>query len=308
MIDVVARGLITALPIVGVLLADGVYAQDGPATNRPFRYSDASIAGTSTAEFSMSEDDCRRVCASRVGCAGFDHRRDANICRIFVSARQARYEVGSISETRHPVVAEHDPIGHPGLSICVTVLAPSLRAIYMPPERVLPAIDLCGSAAEDQASSPDAWGYYAFAISHGDSTGDEAWIWATRSAEKGAAIGQYVRGLLLQEGIRVTKDLPEAARQYKLAADQGFGPAQIEAASAYLDGRGITRNVDEAVRLLRLAAEQGYPDAQYDLGTMFEEGNGVEQDIDEARRLFKLAADQGEAPAQARLDRLAGKQ
>jgi len=56
----------------------------------------------------------------------------------------------------------------------------------------------------------------------------------------------------------------------------------------------------EAARLYKLAADQGNADAQFNLGLFYEHGRGgLPKDDREAARLFKLAADQGYAVAQS---------
>jgi hypothetical protein len=69
-------------------------------------------------------------------------------------------------------------------------------------------------------------------------------------------------------------------------------------------GQGVAQDYAEAARLYRLAAEQGHVAAQFNLGSMFENGEGVAQDRGEAIRLYRLAAAQGDADATAALERL----
>jgi TPR repeat protein len=60
----------------------------------------------------------------------------------------------------------------------------------------------------------------------------------------------------------------------------------------------------EAARLYKLAADQGNAGGQANLGLLYEEGRGGLPENDrEAARLFKLAADQGDARAQDALTR-----
>jgi hypothetical protein len=58
----------------------------------------------------------------------------------------------------------------------------------------------------------------------------------------------------------------------------------------------------EAARLYRLAAEQGHAEARVNLGMMFEKGLGVVQDHAEAARLYRLAAEQGHPESELRLN------
>ncbi len=96
------------------------------------------------------------------------------------------------------------------------------------------------------------------------------------------------------------EDDREAARLYKLAADQGNASAQSSLAHFYEIGRGgLPQDDREAARLYKLAADQGNASAQANLAKLYYHGLcGLPQNDREAARLYKLAADQGDASAQ----------
>lgn len=60
----------------------------------------------------------------------------------------------------------------------------------------------------------------------------------------------------------------------------------------------------EAAKWFRLAAEQGLAEAQHALGSFYEDGTGVEQDYTEAVKWYKKAAEQGYRSAKDALKRL----
>src|ERR1700736_1707971 len=93
----------------------------------------------------------------------------------------------------------------------------------------------------------------------------------------------------------------EAARLYKVAAEQGDAAVQYNLGVFYERGRGgLPKDDREAARLYKLAADRGDASAQYNLGFFYRRGRGgLPQDDREAMRLFKLAADQGFAEARA---------
>jgi TPR repeat protein len=65
-------------------------------------------------------------------------------------------------------------------------------------------------------------------------------------------------------GRRRFMDDREAARLYKLAADQGNALAQISLGEFYENGRGgLPRDDREAARLFKLAADQGNSDSRH---------------------------------------------
>jgi len=61
----------------------------------------------------------------------------------------------------------------------------------------------------------------------------------------------------------------------------------------YEDGHGVAQNYREAAKWYRLAAEQGIALAQFNLGLLYENGQGVPQNSKEAVKWFRLAADKG---------------
>src|SRR5258708_7088692 len=92
-----------------------------------------------------------------------------------------------------------------------------------------------------------------------------------------------------------TRMAGEAARLYKLAAEQGVPEAQASLGVFYENGGGgLAKDEREAARLYKLAADQGDAAAQNNLGDFYKEGRGgLAKDDQEAARLFKLAAEQG---------------
>lgn len=65
----------------------------------------------------------------------------------------------------------------------------------------------------------------------------------------------------------------------------------------YFRGQEVKKNLNEAVKLFRLAAEQGFVRAQYNLGVIYQKGLGVTKDHQEAVKWFKRAAEQGFDPS-----------
>lgn len=92
-------------------------------------------------------------------------------------------------------------------------------------------------------------------------------------------------------------DHKEAAKWYRLAAEQGHAGAQFMLAGMYDHGRGVPQDHKEAAKWLRLAAEQGDADAQFNLGVMYFNGEGIAQDFKAAVKWYLLAVQQGHAGA-----------
>ena len=95
----------------------------------------------------------------------------------------------------------------------------------------------------------------------------------TRAAPDAPLVGLH--GLLSQRGQGLPQDDVEAARWYRLAADQGDADAQDALGLMYLNGLGVGQDHAEAARLFRRPAGQGLASAQANLGLMYANGEGV---------------------------------
>ena len=132
----------------------------------------------------------------------------------------------------------------------------------------------------------------------------EAARWYRLAAEQGDAMAQYNLGTMYDNGRGLPQNYAEAARWYRLAADQSLAQAQYNLGNTYASGEGVPENDAEAARWYRLAADQGLAKAQYNLGAMYDKGQGVPQNYAEAVRWYRLAAEQGNAEAQYNLGRM----
>jgi len=93
----------------------------------------------------------------------------------------------------------------------------------------------------------------------------------------------YALGLLTETGKTGRKDLTEAMRLYREAAETGASPdAEYAVGRMVLRGRGVERNPVEALKWLRRAADHGQVAAQYMMGAAYEAGWGVTPDLGEA--------------------------
>ncbi|MDE2739450.1 MAG: type VI secretion system-associated protein TagO, partial [Paracoccaceae bacterium] len=125
----------------------------------------------------------------------------------------------------------------------------------------------------------------------------EAAKWWRLAAEQGHAEAQARLGALDFDGENVPQDYSEAVNRYQLAAQQGQAEAQLLLGFMYKHGEGVPQDVGETVKWFHLAAEQGHAEAQVQLGFMYKHGEGVPQDAGEAVKWFHLAAEQGHAEA-----------
>ena len=135
---------------------------------------------------------------------------------------------------------------------------------------------------------------------------EKAVRWFRVSAELGEPAAQCMLGMRFQKGEGVEKDMAEAVKWYRRAAEESKLHAADRAAQnnlgeCYRKGEGVGQDYAEAVKWYRLAAENGYARAQNNLGKCYEDGTGVEQDYAEAAKWYHRAAVQGDARAQINL-------
>jgi hypothetical protein len=89
--------------------------------------------------------------------------------------------------------------------------------------------------------------------------------------------------------IRSHKDFTEGSHWFRLAADQGYAPAQVEIGLAYAFGHGVPQDPAEAARWYQLAANQGSAKGQACLGSAYAAGTGVNRDLVQAYKWLTLA-------------------
>jgi TPR repeat protein len=148
-------------------------------------------------------------------------------------------------------------------------------------------------------------GYYDLGFIYANNAGVKGGLpaalkyWQT-GAEKGNADCQFSVGLLYQAGERipggVKADPAEAAKWYKLAADQNQQEAIYHLAQLYLLGDGVKKDLAEAAKWFGKGAEAGNWDAQWSLGESYRVGRGVTQDNIQAYALWVAAIEGVENP------------
>ena len=156
--------------------------------------------------------------------------------------------------------------------------------------------------------------------------------WFRKGAQAGNKAAQMNLGICYLEGNGVSKNVREAEKWLKLAADQGETGAMFCLADIYREepGKyhqaeilykrviaagdipdknltmakcslgllyGLQEKFDLAVPLLKEAAQEGDEIAQKLLGDCYFEGCGVPQSVEEAKRWWKKAADNGSEEA-----------
>lgn len=107
--------------------------------------------------------------------------------------------------------------------------------------------------------------------------------------------------LLIGSHAEGERDIEEAIRLYKLAAEKGYAAAQNNLGFCYFHGIGLPKNLTATVRWYKAAAEQDYAPAQYNLGYCYEKGYGVGTKLNDVLKWYRLAANNGNEKAKAAL-------
>lgn len=105
-------------------------------------------------------------------------------------------------------------------------------------------------------------------------------------------------------GHGVKKDLYEAARWYKDAADNnGIANAAHSLAFMYMNGEGVPKDETQAINYFMMAAEGGIIQAQRIISQEYVSGNILDRDYEAARVWMEKAANNGDEHAQIMLGR-----
>ena len=123
-------------------------------------------------------------------------------------------------------------------------------------------------------------------------------------AQAGDAAAARNLGHLYRTGRGVAKDLVQALRWYRRAAEQGFAGAQANLGVMYARGQGVAANYATAAVWFHRAAVRGHLAAQYNLGLLYENGLGVEPSEEVAMAWYHKAAGAGHQGALERLSQL----
>ena len=151
---------------------------------------------------------------------------------------------------------------------------------------------------------PRALGVIGVCYAHGHGVPKDvvqAAKWYRKAADQGNAAAQFNLGVSYHNGEGVEKDVAQAISWYSKAADQGDVKAQFNLGAIYFNGLGVPKDVVQAAKWYRKAADQGDVKAQFGLGTRYYNGEGVEKNVVQAAKWYRKAADQGYALSQFNL-------
>ena len=179
-------------------------------------------------------------------------------------------------------------------------------AVAIAVERVDSEKDLGGAAALHRAADAGDAGAmtrlglcYEYGQGGVDVDAAEAARWYTRAVEAHdpPASAYYNLGNYNYFGCGSEKNLPEAARLFRIAAEMGDLDAQHNLGVCLERGEGVPRNPVEAFTWQKRAADAGHPEALCSVGVALLYGLGVPEDKPAAIEYYRRAADQGDETA-----------
>ena len=127
-----------------------------------------------------------------------------------------------------------------------------------------------------------------------------------RRADLGELEAQHDLCYRSKYGRGLPQDYQVAATWCTRAAIHGAESSQVLLAEMYLNGQGFEKNLAEALRWYKAAAEQEHPHALYMLYVMYSEGVGVEVNQQLAHAYLIRAAREGSEYAREELKKTEG--
>jgi TPR repeat protein len=132
-----------------------------------------------------------------------------------------------------------------------------------------------------------------------DANTAEGLDWLQKAADAGNAQAWYAIGFVYSNGVGVEMDLPGAIKYFRKGAVAGDADCQTSMGMVYQAGdkipSGIEADPAEAAKWYRLAADQDHTEAIQHLAMMNAAGMGIEKNEEEAARLFRKGAELGNA-------------
>lgn len=130
---------------------------------------------------------------------------------------------------------------------------------------------------------------------------EEAAKLGKRAADLGSADAAYEMGVFYERFAAEEPNWTEAAKWLQLASERGQSGASTRLASYYMTGKLGEADADKAIALCRVAAEQGDAEACFMIAKFYAEGTSLPQDLVASTAWLQVAAGRGHVPSQNEL-------
>ena len=127
---------------------------------------------------------------------------------------------------------------------------------------------------------------------------------ATPRANLGDAAAQTLVAEILSRGLGIKRDEAEAAKWYRLAAEQGVPEAQFQYALMLIDGRFVKKDMKAASALMQASAEAGNSLAQFNYAQLLVRREPGPGGLEKAVPYYERAARAGLPDAQYAMSQL----
>ncbi|MTI00232.1 SEL1-like repeat protein [Roseibium sp. RKSG952] len=182
----------------------------------------------------------------------------------------------------------------------------TLQGTNLPPDTVgSMALRKAAAAGHPAAAFHVGAAYTNGGVAHEDPA--EAARWYRIAANQGLAPAQYRLGSLYEKGRGVERDLDTARGLYERAALAGNAKAMHNLAVLHADGVARRPDFRLAAQWFEKAALHGVNDSLFNLGILYARGLGVEKDLVQSYKWFAIAARRGDSDAAAKRDEVAAK-
>ena len=118
----------------------------------------------------------------------------------------------------------------------------------------------------------------------------KAVMWIKRAARASDIVAIHILAALYENGLGVKKDILQATRFHREAAESRFSPSMVALGSIYVQGKLGKVDLKKGLYWLEMACKWENPDGQYLLGEFYERGLRGEVDISKAEYWYKRAA------------------
>ncbi len=130
---------------------------------------------------------------------------------------------------------------------------------------------------------------------------DEAIRWYRKAADNGGTAAMSALGILY---LSRRGDSVQALHWLRQAAKSGDGSAMLQLSQIYRDGNGVPQDASKSYEWARKAAQKGESLAALELAEKYLRGNGTRQDYVEAAHWYREASEKGSAIATLKLAQL----
>ena len=134
---------------------------------------------------------------------------------------------------------------------------------------------------------------------------EKAYRYYEEAMNKGNLKAELNIGLMLLDGIGVSKDIEKGFKIIYKVAKEGLVDAYIALGDCYHYGKGVKTDFEKGFHWYKKAAKAGSMEGNYLLGIAYSRGFGVPRlNYRKAKKYFRLAADQGHQLALEELNKL----